>query len=48
MAFGKPSDIKKIKNAVLEDQLWRHYVASEEKRDQNWGYKWKWLLKEYR
>jgi hypothetical protein len=47
MAFGKSTDSKRIKNAVLEDQLWRTYIASEEKTNQNWKNKWNWILDEY-
>ncbi|XP_044264888.1 uncharacterized protein LOC123011501 [Tribolium madens] len=47
MAFGKPIDIKRIKNAVLEDKLWKTYIDSEEKTNQNWNNRWKWILEEY-
>ncbi|RZC37591.1 hypothetical protein BDFB_006454 [Asbolus verrucosus] len=48
MAFGKATDTKRIKNAVLEDALWRTYIKSEESTSQSWKSQWKWILDEYK
>lgn len=38
---------KKMQMPIIEDQLWRAHVASEEAAAESWNTKWGWILKEH-
>ncbi|XP_063907869.1 uncharacterized protein LOC135126012 [Zophobas morio] len=47
MAFGKSSDVKRIKNAVLEDRMLRTHERATQRTNKLWKRKWGWVLDEY-